>query len=37
MSDREIRTAAVIGAGTMGVGIVQTFAEAGHVGPDDRP
>jgi 3-hydroxyacyl-CoA dehydrogenase len=29
MSDREIRTAAVIGAGTMGVGIVQTFAEAG--------
>ena len=29
MSDKEIRTAAVIGAGTMGVGIVQTFAEAG--------
>jgi len=29
MSDREIRTAAVIGAGVMGVGIVQTFASAG--------
>jgi 3-hydroxybutyryl-CoA dehydrogenase len=29
MSDREIRTVAVIGAGTMGVGIVQTFAEGG--------
>ena len=29
MSDKEMRTAAVIGAGTMGVGIVQTFAEAG--------
>jgi 3-hydroxybutyryl-CoA dehydrogenase len=29
MSDREIRTVAVIGAGTMGVGVVQTFAEAG--------
>ena len=28
MSDREIRTAAVIGAGVMGVGIVQTFASA---------
>jgi 3-hydroxybutyryl-CoA dehydrogenase len=29
MRDREIRTVAVIGAGTMGVGVVQTFAEAG--------
>lgn len=29
MSDKEIRTAAVIGAGVMGVGIVQTFASAG--------
>lgn len=29
MSDQEIRTAAVIGAGVMGVGIVQTFASAG--------
>jgi 3-hydroxybutyryl-CoA dehydrogenase len=29
MSDKEIRKAAVIGAGIMGVGIVQTFAEAG--------
>ena len=29
MSDREIRTVGVIGAGTMGIGIVQTFAEAG--------
>ncbi len=29
MSDKEVRTAAVIGAGIMGVGIVQTFAEAG--------
>ncbi len=29
MSDREIRTVAVIGAGIMGIGIAQTFAEAG--------
>jgi 3-hydroxyacyl-CoA dehydrogenase len=29
MSDKEIRKAAVIGAGIMGVGIVQTFSEAG--------
>ncbi len=29
MSEREIKTAAVIGAGIMGVGIVQTFASAG--------
>jgi 3-hydroxybutyryl-CoA dehydrogenase len=29
MSDREIRTVAVIGAGIMGIGIVQSFAEAG--------
>jgi len=29
MSDKEIRTVGVIGAGVMGVGIVQTFASAG--------
>jgi 3-hydroxyacyl-CoA dehydrogenase len=29
MSEKEIRTVAVIGAGIMGVGIVQSFAEAG--------
>jgi len=29
MGEREIRTVAVIGAGIMGVGIVQTFAESG--------
>jgi 3-hydroxyacyl-CoA dehydrogenase len=29
MSEKEINTVAVIGAGTMGIGMVQTFAEAG--------
>jgi 3-hydroxyacyl-CoA dehydrogenase len=29
MGEREIRTVAVIGAGIMGIGIVQTFAESG--------